>query len=203
MRAQQAAQTREAVLRAAVELFSADGWAATGIRDVARRAGVSVETVYGRHGSKLGLLLAAVDVGVVDDTEPQALAERPAVAALGVGTRRDRAGAAARVSSSINGRMAGLSRALRQAAAVDAAAAERLRELEERRRSDVATGLGRLLGAPATDEARDAVWALTSAEVYDLLVTSSGWSVAGYERWLTAEILHAVGEAPARDERSM
>ena len=69
-RVEHAAQTRAAVLEAATALFGENGWAGTGMRDVARAAGVAVETVYANFGSKAELLLAALDVAVVGDTQP-------------------------------------------------------------------------------------------------------------------------------------
>ena len=69
-RQQQAAETRAAVLEAATRLFGERGWAGTGMREVAREAGVSVETVYAGFGSKSDLLMAAIDVAVVGDDEP-------------------------------------------------------------------------------------------------------------------------------------
>ena len=46
LREQQAEQTRRAVVQAAHDLFVANGWAATGMREVATTAGVALETVY-------------------------------------------------------------------------------------------------------------------------------------------------------------
>ncbi|NLV55713.1 MAG: helix-turn-helix transcriptional regulator, partial [Acidimicrobiales bacterium] len=40
-REQQARETREALLTAATTLFTTRGWAATGMRDIAREAGVA------------------------------------------------------------------------------------------------------------------------------------------------------------------
>src|SRR6185437_12392475 len=51
-REQQAAETRSAVISAAAHLFAERGWAATGMRDVAGAAGVSIETVYANFKSK-------------------------------------------------------------------------------------------------------------------------------------------------------
>ena len=135
-----AAQTRAAVLDAAIALFSENGWAGTGMRDVARVAGVAVETVYSNFGSKTELLLAAIDVSVVGDTEAIPLAERPEFAALGHGSRPARERAAARLVRQIHERTAGIGRALREAAAGDAELAKRLAEAEERRRMNVDPG---------------------------------------------------------------
>ncbi len=74
---QHAVQTRAAVVEAATALFGENGWAGTGMRDVARAVGVAVETVYSNFGSKAELLLAALDVAVVGDAQQVPLAERP------------------------------------------------------------------------------------------------------------------------------
>ena len=50
-RAQQAAQTRQDVVDAAVGLFTTAGWTGTTLAALAGRAGVAVETVYAGFGS--------------------------------------------------------------------------------------------------------------------------------------------------------
>jgi AcrR family transcriptional regulator len=188
-RAQQATETRGAVLAAATELFSTRGWARTSVRDVAGRAGVSVETVHSTHGTKIDLLLSAVDAGVVGDLEPVALAERSEFEDLHDGTLAECSRAAARLAVTVNRRTAGLHRALREAAAAEPeTAGARLREMEERRRTDVAKGLALMPGVDVSNEERDGIWAVTAVEVYELLVTLSGWTVEQYEHWLTDAI---------------
>jgi AcrR family transcriptional regulator len=54
-------RTDEAILRAALELFTEHGHAGTSIEAVARRAGVGKLTVYRRWGSKDELIAAAVE----------------------------------------------------------------------------------------------------------------------------------------------
>jgi AcrR family transcriptional regulator len=58
-------------------LFAENGWSGTDMRDVARTAQVSVETVYANFGSKGSLLRQALDVAVVGDDEPVPLSDRP------------------------------------------------------------------------------------------------------------------------------
>jgi AcrR family transcriptional regulator len=58
-RIEQAQATRRAILDAALELFTRQGFAATSIREVAERARVSEQTVYNGFGDKVGLLHAA------------------------------------------------------------------------------------------------------------------------------------------------
>lgn len=196
-RLQNAAQTRAAVLDAAIGLFSENGWTGTGMRDVARVAGVAVETVYSNFGSKTELLLAAIDVSVVGDTEAIPLAERPEFAALGQGSRAARERAAARLVRQIHERTAGIGRALREAAAGDAELAKRLAEAEERRRMNVTQGAHLIAGGPITDTIRDGLWAVLGMEVYQLLVVRAGWSADRYEDWLgdtIGRLLRPVGK---------
>ena len=55
-RAEQAAATRRAVLEAARELFTTNGYAGTTIGHIAERAGVAVDTLYATVGRKPVLL---------------------------------------------------------------------------------------------------------------------------------------------------
>ncbi|HJU03484.1 MAG TPA: helix-turn-helix domain-containing protein, partial [Actinomycetes bacterium] len=82
LRDQQARLTRRRVLDAALELFLADGYLGTTIEAVARRAGVSPQTVYNAVGGKPALLRAVYDVTLAGDDAPVPIAERPAFQAL-------------------------------------------------------------------------------------------------------------------------
>ena len=195
-----ATQTREAVLGAARELFATGGFATTGMRDIAQAAGVAVETIYSNFGSKTELLSAVMDVAVVGDTRPIPLSARPEYAALGRGSLRERAGAAARLLRQIHHRTAALGRALREAAATDEQLARRVVELEQRRRVNVAEGLGLVAGRALSDTAADGVWAVTSMEVYDLLIRHAGWSPERYEQWMAETIANLL--RPTRREGS-
>jgi AcrR family transcriptional regulator len=55
-RAIQAEQTRAAFIGAARRLFASQGYAATSVKDIAREAGVSVQTLYDSVGSKADLV---------------------------------------------------------------------------------------------------------------------------------------------------
>lgn len=190
MRARRAAETREALLVAAHRLFVTKGWVATGMRDVAAEAGVATETLYAHFSSKRGLLQAVMDIAVVGDDRPLAVAERPEFAAMGHGSHADRAAAAARLVTGINVRTAALAKVIREAAASDDEIAKMLRAARERQRHDVVAAAA-LTGREATVSERDGVWALTSPEVYLLLVEESGWTPEQYEAWM-AETLERV-----------
>jgi AcrR family transcriptional regulator len=189
----QAAETRAAVLAAAGALFSEKGWAATGVRDVATAAGVSVETVYSNFGSKADLLLAALEVAVVGDPQPVALAERAEFTDLGVGTLAQRAAAAARLVTGAHVRTAGMYLALYEAAAADRGLAERMREGEQRRRVSLEQGMSLVAGRPVTPRERDGLWAIAGVEVYRLLTEISGWTRKEYQTWLAGVFARLLG----------
>ncbi len=188
-RLEQAVQTRAAVVNAAGRLFGENGWAGTGMRDVARAAGVAVETVYANFGSKAELLMAAVDVAVVGDAEAIPLAERPGFAALGRGPRAERARAAAALTGGINERTYKPWKALREGAGADHELAKRLSEGQQRRRVDVERAARLVAARPVSETERDGLWAVVGTEVYELLVEQAGWSQARYEKWLADSVI--------------
>ena len=184
LRGQQAAATKQAVVDAASELFAANGWAATGMRDVAAAAGVAIETVYSHFSSKRGLLLAVADAAVVGDDAPVPLAERSDFLAIGQGRRPARIRAAARLLTGVQVRTATVAVLLRQAAPADDEIAELLRATRERQRVDVGRAVEMIMGRPPADAERDGIWAIASPEVYLLLVDGSGWTAEQYEAWV-------------------
>ena len=184
-RQRQAAETRADVLHAAGALFAERGWAATGMRDVARTAGVAVETVYANFASKADLLTAALDVAIVGDALPVPLSGRAEFTAISrAGGLAERAAAAAQLTTQIHIRTAGIELALREAAAADPDLANRLRAGLERQRIQVQEGLPLVAGRPVTPQERDTAWAIGGVEVYHLLTGLSGWTPEEYQAWL-------------------
>ena len=200
-RAQQAEQTRTEIIAAATRLFTANGWAATGMREVAREAGVATETVYAHFSSKTGLFQRAMDVAVVGDAAPVALAERPEFAAIAQGSRADRIAAAAMLLTDVNQRTSGFAKVLREAAPTDAVIAEMLQAARERIRVDIAAGAAALMGRKPTRRERDGLWALLSVEVYLLLVEESGWSVKQYRTWVAEMLEREIPNSKQKESR--
>lgn len=54
-------RTQEKLLDAAVELFSANGFNGTSVRDIAKHAGMTISNIYYYYGSKEGLLVAILE----------------------------------------------------------------------------------------------------------------------------------------------
>jgi AcrR family transcriptional regulator len=191
-----AEETRLSVIEAATRLFAERGWSGTGMRDIAKAAGVSVETVYGTAGSKAQLLVRAVDVGVVGDDDPIPLAERAEFRALGVGDRHARLMAVARMVSTQYARVAQLHRTLEHGATGDKDLAARSSELYERQRTSFGDGLELVLGRRPEPELVEGLQAIGSPEVFLLLVNSAGWSEQKYQEWLAETMARLLDHIP-------
>lgn len=181
-RAQQAAQTREDVLNAAVELFREHGWSGTTVSAIARQAGVAVETVYSGFGSKKALLRAAIDVAVAGDALPIPLVERPGAALLGQGTLAERLAAGARLTADVHERSAGVWRALVEAAAGDDEIERWRRELEAGRHLEHTRSLEAIAGQPVPAAVVDVVWVLMGSEAWESLTRDRRLDRDAYEQ---------------------
>jgi AcrR family transcriptional regulator len=198
LRARRAAETRQALITAAHRLFVTRGWLATGMRDVAAEAGVATETVYAYFSSKRGLFQAVVDLAVVGDDLPVPVAERAEFVAAGRGTHRDRTAAAARLLTAVHGRTAPFAKVIREAATSDDEIADVLQATRERQRRDVGAAAELIMGREATETERDGLWAVTSPEVYLLLLEESGWTPAQYEAWMAQTLERVVPRSSTR-----
>ena len=195
LRAKRAEETRANLISTATELFTTKGWAGTGMRDVARGAGVAVETLYSHYSSKRKLFDAVVDQAVVGDDAPVAVADRPEFLAIGRGTRAERIAGAAALTAAIHHRTGPFAKLIREAATSDEEVAELLRATRGRQRQDVEAGIALVLGRPPTRQERDGVWAILSPEVYLLLVQESGWSIDQYQSWLSETLARVLPRA--------
>jgi AcrR family transcriptional regulator len=182
LRAKQAAQTRRAVIDAALLLFSENGWAATTVPMIATEAGVSVDTIYAVFGTKASLLMTVVDVAIVGDDAETAMADRPDFALLGQGRRHERLRTGVRYTMAVYARSVPILRTLREAAASDEVARARHVQYDIDRRALVAAGMELILQQPPSVEVVDAVAALVSPEVYTYLL-DRGWSDQQVEDW--------------------
>jgi AcrR family transcriptional regulator len=191
LRAEQAAQTRARVVAAAAALFAEQGYQATTLPTIARRAGVSVETVKA-SASKAELLLAAFEVTFAGREGAASLTETDQAA--GSLELSDEAFVSAVVSmiASSNARAHALWTVLSGAALSDHTVDGALQDMLRRRRTDfqlfaselVRRGLAR--SDLDVDSAADRLSFLLSPEGYQQLVTQSGWDPERYEKWLLA-----------------
>lgn len=184
LRAAQAEQTRRRIVVAGSRLLSERGWAGTSMREVAREAGVSVETIYATVGSKPDLLKVAMDNATVGDDAPVPLAERPEFRRMASGSLRDRLTAAAELMAEINGRGAALHRVLEDGARSEPRLAEQLVVTRTNRWQTTRVGVEAVLGRAVERDQVDEIYVVIGPATYRAFVEECGWSREQYTRWL-------------------
>jgi AcrR family transcriptional regulator len=187
-RRQQAEETRTRVLDAADVVFRERGYERASIAAIAEEAGVAEETVYSHFGSKRNLLGALVE-RAVRGSDPRAVPDQEGPRALAAvpDQRRQLQLFAADIGRRLE-RAAPLVAVVGAAAPGEPELRELLTRLHDHRAKNLrilvdalrANGPLRLSPAAATD----AVWALTSPELHQLLTGVRGWSRRRYTAWL-------------------
>jgi AcrR family transcriptional regulator len=188
-RARQAEQTRDEIVSAARALFGERGYAQTSVKDIAARAGVSVQTVYDSVGSK-GELVRRLN----DHVDAEAGIAEIARAIPATKDPRALLTIAARITRSLTEHSGDIVRVVSSASATDAALAPVARE-GFRRHLDGTRGLaarldeiGALRGGLAVEDAAGTIAALTDVWLATRLADDYGWSPAQIERW-TLDVL--------------
>ena len=194
-RTAQAHRTRERIIAAATEQFTAHGYAATTIRAIAAAAGVSIPAVELAFGTKAQLLKTAIDVAIAGDDAPVPVLQREWVErAQTMPTADEFLAAVGRVLRPAMVRSAGLVVAAFEAATSDT----EIRDLADRlvtqraitaawivdgvrQRAALRSGLTRR-------HAIDQVWVLMDPAVYQSLTNYRRWSPAKYQRWFTDSV---------------
>ena len=191
LRREQAAATRARIVRAAAELFAAQGYTQTSIEQIAARAGVARPTVYTAFTGKPALLKQALDLLLAGDDAPVPVKDRPWFAEL-LNQRDPRRllEIEARNDRMINERVAALHEALRNASATDDDIAELYATLKQQRRigariaAETLAALGPLRDDLDLDTATDILWLLKDPALYTALVGDRGWPAERYQEWL-------------------
>jgi AcrR family transcriptional regulator len=194
LREQQAAATRERIVRAAAELFAANGYAATSMPQIARAAEVSTETVQA-HGPKIRLLHATIDaLSFAAGDEGHILESERGAEFRAAHTPEEAAQISARILTAVNHNTHGLWLALSEAARSDENLAASFRTLTERMRSEnlAVTRFWRKRGwlRPDVSDEELTRWSgvIVSVEVYDRVVRIEGATEDEY-RTLIARLL--------------
>lgn len=193
--------TRQRVVAAARELFLERGYTATTVGDIARAAGVALQSVYNAGGSKAELLHLVVDAAVAGDTQDVMLVQRPEFARVAdePDPRRQVAMVAGLIAQTMQ-RLAPVWRAYREAATTDPRAAADLRA-SHRRRHETFTDMIAMIDPEALRasprHSTDCMWALGSIDVYLLFRDVSGWSHEHYATWLLTSLTDQLLPDPA------
>jgi AcrR family transcriptional regulator len=197
LREQSARRTRRAIVAAAQELFTARGYAATSLADIAAAAGVARPTAFAAFGSKPALLRQVLDQALAGDDEAVPVAQRPWFQPVWRASKPAAVlGAYAGVCTLINRRAARIFEVVRRAADQAPEIAELWDTLQRNRRAGArmvvehAASRGPLV--PGTDRATDIVWIFNDPAHYDTLVSRCGWPEPDYTSWLSGQLRHAL-----------
>jgi AcrR family transcriptional regulator len=196
LRRAQAAGTRQRILEAAAELFDAQGYGRTTVRQIADAAGVAADTVYATFGAKARVLTALIDSRLAPAGEASLL-DRPEVVALrDEPDQRHQIRLFAHDIAAMSARVRPVFEVLRTAAAVDAdmaavhAEMEGYRVANMRRAAEWIAAHGPLR-APV-ERVADTLWALASPDVARLLCVHRGWTDEQYAEWLADTLIRAL-----------
>jgi AcrR family transcriptional regulator len=191
LRAARKADTESRVLRAASDLFVAQGYATTTLTQVAGAAGVAARTVYVRFGTKAALLARAVGVALVGDTAPIPVADRDwSHRALTAPTAAERIEISARGTRELFERAGPLLVVATQAEATEPAiaAAAQAGRVETRQQIrafwQAMSDDGLLPDGADVDWLADTGTLLGSADTYVQMTRVIGWDPEAYEQWL-------------------
>jgi TetR/AcrR family transcriptional regulator of autoinduction and epiphytic fitness len=190
-RKQQARQTRLQIIEAARKLFILRGYSGATMESIAQEAGVAVETVYASFGSKRAILSRLMGISLVGDDEPIPLLQREGpVAVMQEKDQNRQVRLFSLDMAEIMGRVAPLFEVMRDAAKTEPdIAVIRQKMLAERAEAlkvfiNALMRNGPLRDGLTLEEAAETVWAVSSGEVYTLLVKDRGWSKEKYGQWL-------------------
>ncbi|MUL41089.1 TetR/AcrR family transcriptional regulator [Streptomonospora sp. PA3] len=179
----QAHRTRAEIAGAARRLFTAQGWAATTVRDVAREAGVSVPTVYAAYRNKTGLVWALADAADLTADLPRMIGELEAAADPG-----QQLAAMAGYDRRLFERSGDLIALVREAGRTEpelAALYDQGRRKADLTRVEVFSAWPKGVLRPGLDvpAAVDVYAALCNIDVYTTLTVERAWSAERVERW--------------------
>ncbi len=196
-RAEQARQTRAAIIEAAQRLFLCDGYAATTIVAVAAEARVSVETIYKAFGGKPGLVRAICDAALTGGGPVPAETRSDQLQLHEPDPRRIIRGWGD-LTVEIAPRIAPIMLLVRAASAADPEMASLLAEIDAarlRRMTVNATNLaaaGHLRDDITVEHAGEVMWTYSSPELYELLVVKRGWPAGRYGAFIADAMIAAL-----------
>ena len=198
-RREQARARRLAVVQAARELFETGGFRQTTIAAIAKRAGVSSESIYKTFGTKAALAKAVFDLELAGDDEPVPIAERPAVQAI-----RDEPDVRRKITLFAEGlaqrqaRSAAVQILIRDGRHVDDSLTPVWAALQREGLTGM-TALGRhlldtgqLRAGLTIEQVRDILWNYLAIDAYERLVLIQGWSQQRYSNWLAHTMVSAL-----------
>ena len=202
-RQRMADQTRREILEVARRLFAERGYVATSVNEIAEAAGVAVQTIYARLGSKRGMLM-----GLIDLIDEEAGVGDLATAVSSAPTAAETLRAEVRLTRAFQERCGDIIGALFAAAAAEPDLASAVAEGQRRHREGARLAVERIaeLGGLRDDVTHDRAAALialsTTHEAWRELVEAHSLSWDDAEAWLDAALARAVLSKPIASHKS-
>jgi AcrR family transcriptional regulator len=191
VRQRQAEETQRRILTAARSLFESQGYAMTTLEAIAELAEVSPKTIAAVFGSKRALLAEVINPEAFSTSVKQLIEELRATE-----DPSRRLSLVTQITRQAYEPLANSLELLRTAGAVAPELADLTRQIEARRRQNQARLVaslreqGVLRTGLSFEEAADVLWALTSYDLYRMLVVEQRWEPVRYETWLTQLLIH-------------
>lgn len=201
LRQRQAGNTRKRIGEAARRLLQSEGYAGMTMEAIAKRAQVSVQSVYAIFKSKTGILTELLDQSTFGADYEEAVRT-----ALGASDPEMRLRLAAGIARNVHDAQSATFDLLRGAGVV----APELAKLEEQRERLRYERQEQILSLREADNfrkgldyatARDILWTLTSRDVYRMLVRERAWSSQKYQDWLGDTLVHALLKTKKKESR--
>ena len=196
-RAEQARQTRAAVVEAARRLFLRDGYATTTIAAIAAQAHVSVETIYKAFGGKPGLV-RAICATALTGQGPVPAETRSDELQIQEPDPREIIRGWGKLTMEVAPRIAPILLLIRSAAATDPEMADLHAEMDTGRLVRMISNArnlaeaGHLRGDITIEHAGEVLWTYSSPELYELLVLGRSWPTERYATFITDAMIAAL-----------
>ncbi len=196
-RAEQARQTRSAIIETARRLFLRDGFAATTIAAIATEARVSVETIYKAFGGKPGLVRAICDAALAGGGPVPAETRSDRLQLHEPDPRKIIRGWGD-LTVEVAPRIAPIMLLVRAAAAADPEMAGLLTEVDAARLSRMTANAHNLAAAGhlrpdlTVEQAGEVMWTYSSPDLYELLVVKRGWPAERYGAFIAEAMIAAL-----------
>ncbi len=196
-RAEQARQTRNAIIETARRLFLRDGFAGTTIAAIAAEARVSVETIYKAFGGKPGLVRAICDAALAGQGPVPAETRSDQLQLHEPDPRRIIRGWG-ELTVEVAPRIAPIMLLVRSAAAADPEMAGLLAEVDAARLSRMTRNAHNLAAAGhlrpdiTVEQAGEVMWTYSSPELYELLVLKRAWPAGRYGAFIAEAMIAAL-----------
>lgn len=196
---------RESILRAATNLFVAQGYPRTSVASIATEAGVSEDLVYLQFSTKRQLLTEVLNYAVTGETDSPRVLDQQGPQA--VRAEKDQRRQIAMFATDIVRRSHAarpIDDVMRSAALIDPEIAEKHRQMHRTRLANLTQFVtwvaanGPLRDGLDVEDAAATLWAITGPNMHRMLVDDLGWDLDRFERWVHRTVEAALLPPPSQ-----